>query len=165
MQIEADFQRCLGCQACVLACQQANQLPAASSLRRVLTVNRQQRYALPQLYNSTACRQCPDPVCAGVCPQGVYYRSAEGVVLRHEELCQGCHRCVAACPDQAISINPQTGQAAKCQLCAARRSLGKSPACVEACPTECLRLVADGEGQDTLLEVMQYLQLKRREQP
>ena len=164
MQIEADFLRCLGCQACVLACQQANQLPVATALRRVLVVNRQQRYGLPQLYNSTACRQCQDPVCASVCPNGVYYRSAEGVVLRHEQLCQGCHRCVAACPDQAISINLQTGHAAKCQLCADRREAGIKPACVEVCPTDCLRLVADGEGKDTLLEVMRYLQLKRREQ-
>lgn len=164
LRIEADFLRCLGCQACVLACQQANNLPAQITLRRVRLVNRQQSYGLPQLHYSHACQQCAEPVCASVCPHGVYYRVAEGVVLRHEGLCQGCHRCVAACPDQAISINPENGHAAKCQLCPERRSEGRNPACLDACPTDCLRLMGDGEGQDALWAVMQYLQQQRRQQ-
>jgi Fe-S-cluster-containing dehydrogenase component len=47
-------------------------------------------------------------------------------------LCDGCQDCIAACPFNALFVNPLNGHVIKCELC-----LG-DPQCVQACPTGAL---------------------------
>jgi formate-dependent nitrite reductase membrane component NrfD len=53
-------------------------------------------------------------------------------------VCIGCRACIAACPYDAIFINPEDSAAEKCNFCAQRLDVGLEPACVVACPTEAI---------------------------
>src|SRR6266850_1290076 len=60
--------------------------------------------------------------------------------------CIGCHACTtackAACPYDAIFINPEDHSAEKCKFCAHRIDVGLEPACVVVCPTQAI-LIGD----------------------
>jgi carbon-monoxide dehydrogenase iron sulfur subunit len=64
-------------------------------------------------------------------------------VLIDRDKCIGCKFCLAVCPFGAIDITGDGMAVVKCDLCIERTKAGQEPACVEACPTEALRLVDD----------------------
>jgi formate-dependent nitrite reductase membrane component NrfD/NAD-dependent dihydropyrimidine dehydrogenase PreA subunit len=66
----------------------------------------------------------------------------DGIVDFDKRICIGCKACIAACPYDAIFINPDDGAAEKCNFCAHRVDIGLEPACVVVCPTEAI-LVGD----------------------
>jgi ferredoxin len=70
------------------------------------------------------------------------YRRPDGIVDFDKSICIGCKACIAACPYDAIFINPEDHAAEKCNFCAHRLDLGLEPACVVVCPTEAI-LVGD----------------------
>ena len=70
------------------------------------------------------------------------YRRADGIVDFDKSVCIGCKACIAACPYDAIFINPEDHSAEKCNFCAHRLDVGLEPACVVVCPTEAI-LVGD----------------------
>jgi formate-dependent nitrite reductase membrane component NrfD/ferredoxin len=59
-----------------------------------------------------------------------------------KSICIGCKACMAACPYDAIFINPVDHSAEKCNFCAHRIDMGLEPACVVVCPTQAI-LVGD----------------------
>ena len=59
-----------------------------------------------------------------------------------KDWCIGCKACIAACPYDAIFINPEDHTAEKCNMCAHRLEVGLEPACVVVCPTQAI-LVGD----------------------
>src|SRR6266576_3011535 len=61
--------------------------------------------------------------------------------------CIGCHACMAACPYDAIFINPEDHSAEKCNFCAHRIDVGLEPACVVVCPTQAI-LIGDMNDPD-----------------
>jgi ferredoxin/formate-dependent nitrite reductase membrane component NrfD len=70
------------------------------------------------------------------------YRRADGIVDFDKRVCIGCKACIAACPYDAIFINPEDHSAEKCNFCTHRLDIGLEPACVVVCPTEAI-LVGD----------------------
>ena len=60
----------------------------------------------------------------------------DGIVDFDKSLCIGCKACIAACPYDAIFINPEDHSAEKCNFCAHRLDVGLEPACVTVRPTE-----------------------------
>ena len=66
------------------------------------------------------------------------YRRPDGIVDFDKEICIGCKACIAACPYDAIFINPDDHSAEKCNFCAHRLEVGLEPACVVVCPTEAI---------------------------
>ena len=76
------------------------------------------------------------------CPTAAMYRRPDGIVDFDKEACIGCKACIAACPYDAIFINPEDHSAEKCNFCAHRLDVGLEPACVVVCPTEAI-LVGD----------------------
>jgi tetrathionate reductase subunit B len=88
------------------------------------------------------CMQCENSPCTTVCPVGATYRTPDGVILVDEERCIGCGYCVVACPYGARYLVPAGGDtprgvpgvADKCTFCYHRITVGRRPACVEACP-------------------------------
>jgi ferredoxin/formate-dependent nitrite reductase membrane component NrfD len=70
------------------------------------------------------------------------FTRADGIVDFAKSICIGCKACIAACPYDAIFINPHDHAAEKCNLCAHRIDIGLEPACVVVCPTESI-LVGD----------------------
>ena len=49
------------------------------------------------------------------------YRRSDGIVDFDKRTCIGCKACMAACPYDAIFINPEDHSAEKCNFCAHRR--------------------------------------------
>jgi ferredoxin len=70
------------------------------------------------------------------------FRRDDGIVDFDKRACIGCKACIAACPYDAIFINPEDHSAEKCNFCAHRLDMGLEPACVVVCPTEAI-LVGD----------------------
>ena len=108
-----DMRRCIGCQACTVACGVENRVPA-QAWRTVVTVSevRTARGAamvmLPRL-----CNHCDEPACVPPCPKKATYKTADGTVQIDADRCIGCGRCVKACPYGARYIDEETGTADK----------------------------------------------------
>jgi formate-dependent nitrite reductase membrane component NrfD/ferredoxin len=62
----------------------------------------------------------------------------DGIVDFEKDACIGCKACIAACPYDAIFINPEDHSAEKCNFCAHRIDMGMEPACVVVCPVEAI---------------------------
>jgi Fe-S-cluster-containing dehydrogenase component/formate-dependent nitrite reductase membrane component NrfD len=137
-----DNTRCIGCHACSTACKSENVVPLSVTRTYVKYVD---VGAFPQarrLFQVTRCNQCGDPPCARACPTGAMYQRPDGLVDFDKRRCIGCKACMAACPYDAIFINPRDGSAEKCNFCAHRLELGLEPACVVVCPVGAI-LVGD----------------------
>lgn len=135
-----DERRCIGCQACSIACRSENEVPM--SVAR-LQVHIQGPHGMhPDLYfkyQRVSCQQCADSPCVKVCPTGASYMGEDGIVSVKQKLCVGCLYCLAACPYKVRFVNPVTKAADKCNFCKESRLIrGESPACVDICPTKAL---------------------------
>jgi ferredoxin/Ni/Fe-hydrogenase subunit HybB-like protein len=76
------------------------------------------------------------------------FKRADGIVDFDKSICIGCKACMAACPYDAIFINPEDHSAEKCNFCAHRIDSGLEPACVVVCPTEAI-LIGDLRDADS----------------
>jgi len=74
------------------------------------------------------------------------FKREDGIVDFDKSICIGCKACMAACPYDAIFINPQDHSAEKCNFCAHRIDVGLEPACVVVCPTQAI-LIGDLNDQ------------------
>ncbi len=125
-----DQARCLGCQACAIACY--NQAPGAYRLRVALKEEGGYPQARP-VFEHLVCRQCRQPLCRPACPQGALEKRA-GVVVVNEKRCRGLGHCLKACPFPGGLIIKDR-RARKCSLCLDLVGQGLVPACVEVCPS------------------------------
>jgi formate-dependent nitrite reductase membrane component NrfD/ferredoxin len=76
------------------------------------------------------------------------FKRADGIVDFDKSICIGCKACMAACPYDAIFINPEDHSAEKCNFCAHRIDMQLEPACVVVCPTQAI-LVGDMNDPDS----------------
>ncbi|MFQ5776700.1 MAG: 4Fe-4S dicluster domain-containing protein [Terriglobia bacterium] len=167
-----DLKRCVGCNACTLACKQEHGTPPDVHFARVVTREvgtypKTKRTFLPVL-----CNHCAEATCERVCPTGATYIRPDGIVMVDHEKCIGCRACAVACPymnrhfieeemlqsgdrmsafDLVKFAEFTPGTMAKCTLCAHRIDKGLEPACVVTCPTEC-RIFGDLEDKDGRLQ-------------
>lgn len=129
-----DLRKCIGCQACTVACIMENDVPedAFRTHVSVYEVLRERQdpamVMLPRL-----CNHCDDPPCIPVCPVEATFKAENGEVLVDASRCVGCAYCVQACPYDARFINHETQTADKCTFCYHRTQEGLLPACVETC--------------------------------
>jgi len=128
-----DLRRCVGCQACTIACGVENGLPDEQHRTTVadyeMTIfGRSRRSVLPRL-----CNHCEKPSCTAACPTGATYKREDGVVVVDSSVCVGCAYCVQSCPYDARFMNDLTRTADKCTFCIQRINNGLLPACVESC--------------------------------
>jgi molybdopterin-containing oxidoreductase family iron-sulfur binding subunit len=156
-----DLKRCIGCNACVLACKTENALPEDVFFTRTFVVEvgtfpNVKRYFIP-----TLCNQCEDAPCERACPSGATWTRADGIVMVDEEKCIGCSACAVACPyDNRTQLTRERlagsyfgagalaafekpreerwkpGIVTKCDFCSRRVDKGLQPACVVSCPTD-----------------------------
>ncbi len=144
-----DLRRCVGCQACVIACKSENKVPLAgfrTAVRVIETGHMERRedgivitddgnYA-PNVKKSmlpTMCNHCDKPPCVESCPVQATYKRQDGLVLIDYDACIGCGICVKACPYGNRFFNPVSKTADKCTLCVHRLSRGLAPACATSC--------------------------------
>lgn len=129
-----DTRRCIGCQACSVACKAEFEVPLGETRSWVEFIEKGtfpnvRRSFLPRL-----CNQCEEPACVPVCPTGATYkREQDGIVVVDADICIGCKYCMQACPYGVRFINPRTGAADKCDFCLHRVQNGLVPACVNTC--------------------------------
>jgi len=118
---------------------------------------------LHYLFTMRRCLHCLEPACASACPTTALDRRADGPVIYDANQCIGCRYCIWACPwgvptAEWDSLAPKIQ---KCTHCADRtgqplplarngqplsqdesdlyRETIATPACVKACPADCLR--------------------------
>jgi formate dehydrogenase iron-sulfur subunit len=118
---------------------------------------------LNYLFTMRRCLHCLEPACASACPTTALDRRSDGPVIYDANKCIGCRYCIWACPwgvptAEWDSLAPKIQ---KCTHCADRsdqpapvsfngqplspeqsnlyREKIVTPACVKACPADCLR--------------------------
>lgn len=156
-----DLDRCIGCQACVVACQAGNELPAGD---RFIVVSDIVRGQAPDFWGSFAhqrCFHCGEAPCVAVCPTGTLSKW-NGLTVVEPEKCSACGYCTDACPFDVPHII-QNG-VSKCTACLGLRGQvvpvpdtqvaqtlkdGHIPWCVQTCPSQALRF---GDRETLLTE-------------
>ncbi len=143
-----DHTRCIGCHACTTACKSENVVPIGVTRTYVKHVDIGQFPQTRRAHQVTRCNQCAHAPCVIACPTTAMFKRADGIVDFDKSICIGCKACMAACPYDAIFINPEDHSAEKCNFCAHRIDVGLEPACVVVCPTEAI-LVGDLKDPET----------------
>ncbi|HEX5474798.1 MAG TPA: 4Fe-4S dicluster domain-containing protein [Vicinamibacterales bacterium] len=129
-----DYSRCIGCQACVQACEECDTHRGRSMIHLETIQRRETVQTAPQV-----CMHCEDPICAQVCPADAIKKTSDGVVQSSlKPRCIGCSNCVLACPFGVPKYFGDIDQMMKCDLCYDRTSIGKRPMCATVCPSQAL---------------------------
>jgi Fe-S-cluster-containing dehydrogenase component/formate-dependent nitrite reductase membrane component NrfD len=143
-----DHTRCIGCHACTTACKSENIVPLSVTRTYVKHVDIGVFPQARRAHQVTRCNQCAHAPCVTACPTTAMFKRADGIVDFDKSICIGCKACMAACPYDAIFINPEDHSAEKCNFCAHRIDMQLEPACVVVCPTQAI-LVGDMNDSDS----------------
>ncbi|MEO5914376.1 MAG: DmsC/YnfH family molybdoenzyme membrane anchor subunit [Luteolibacter sp.] len=139
---EVSLDRCTGCKACVSACHSLNGLDDHEAWRDVGALLGGSENPAWQQTVTTACHHCEDPGCMNGCPVGAYEKDKDTGIVRHlDDQCIGCSYCILKCPYDVPKYSKKRGIVRKCDMCHQRLAEGEAPACVQACPTEAIRIV------------------------
>ena len=140
--VYVDADRCVGCEACAVACMDQNDFEVGPNKQAWRTVSQVETGAFPAVevaFVTLACLHCGDAPCALACPSGAISRNPiSGAVEVDITLCVGCRSCAVACPF-GIPRYRDDGTMEKCDLCSTRVEQGLEPACVRVCPAKALR--------------------------
>ena len=129
-----DYSRCIGCQACVQACEECDTHRGRSLIHLETIERRDSVQTAPQV-----CMHCEDPICAQVCPADAIKQTPDGVVQSSlKPRCIGCSNCVLACPFGVPKYDGDADQMMKCDMCYDRTSTGRRPMCATVCPSGAL---------------------------
>ncbi len=160
-----DERLCIGCHACTIACKAEHQVPLGVTRTFVKQVEVGVFPSLRRHFQVTRCNQCDDPPCVHICPTGAMYQRPDGIVDFNRGTCIGCKACIAACPYDAIYIDPETHSAEKCNFCTHRIDAGLEPACVSVCPTQAIIVgdMTDPESKVSKLIGMEKTEVRRPE--
>jgi len=157
-----DLRKCVGCQACTVACNSEWGVPAGFARTHVHFTPVAGTF--PNLVESSyvaQCNHCDHPPCVGACPTGATFQAENGIVKIDRGLCIGCGFCVEACPYDARFIDPAINKADKCDFCSARIANGLEPACVKTC-TAHAKFFGDLEDRSSAVFKMVYVDGARR---
>ena len=163
-----DQERCIGCEACTVACKIEHKPANVSFIRVEILGGQAGRERYPDLrmdFLPRLCMQCEYPPCLEACPKEALFKRKDGPVVLDEEKCDGCQICVEVCPYQAVQFNSEKGQVEKCDFCSHRIDQGLEPFCVICCEgqamhfgdlndphSEVSRLISSREGFQLNLE-------------
>jgi len=147
--------RCVGCEACVVACKTENAVPDGEYRDWVVQETRGELPSLELFIQSQRCNHCTDAPCVSNCPTGASFYRGDGTVQINRDACTGCKACIASCPYDARFVHPD-GFVDKCTLCVHRLDRGEGTACQTVCPTSAIEV---GDLDDPTSNVA--VQLKR----
>lgn len=134
-----DQTRCVGCNACQIACKDYHDLEKGLFFRRASTWEIEEDEKIACIHYTGACNHCNNPLCLKNCPVQAIHQNEDGTVVQDPSACIGCGTCTWVCPYGAPSLSRMRGTAVKCDGCYERRAKGLEPVCVEACITHCLQ--------------------------
>jgi len=157
-----DITKCVGCQACTVACNSEWDVPTGFARTHVHSTGVAGKFPdLISTFYVAQCNHCDHPACITPCPTGATYQAENGIVMVDRDLCIGCGYCVEACPYDARYINPVTKKVDKCDFCWGRIQKGLEPACVATC-TAHAKFFGDLEDRESDVYKMVYEQGARR---
>ncbi|HET7112092.1 MAG TPA: 4Fe-4S dicluster domain-containing protein [Pyrinomonadaceae bacterium] len=149
-----DHTRCIGCHACTTACKSENLVPLSVTRTYVKHVDVGVFPQARRAHQVTRCNQCAHAPCVTACPTAAMFKRRDGIVDFDKSICIGCKACMAACPYDAIFINPEDHSAEKCNLCAHRIDVGLEPACVVVCPTQAILIGDMNDGDSYVAQIV-----------
>jgi len=109
-----DLARCIGCEACTVACKVEHNVPVVSPKELAHRIQWTEVYfkekgKYPNVkidLNPRPCMHCENPPCVPVCPVKATYNDKDrGLVLQRHERCKGYGYCIPACPYDARYFN------------------------------------------------------------
>ena len=153
-----DATLCIGCQACMVGCKRANNMPyeytgdqriwdnplnlSAKTLNVIkkyeFTDDGEKDTAEGYSFIKRHCMHCAEPSCVSACPVSAMTKEpGTGIVRYNKELCIGCRYCQVACPFNIPKFEWEspTPEIVKCQLCSHLVAKGGIAACCASCPT------------------------------
>jgi len=163
---------CTGCKACMPACNEANGLPADTSLspgiwdtpsdlnsktKNIIKLYEGDSGAPDFAFVKRQCMHCLDPACVAGCPFGSLEKNQWGAVTWNPSRCIGCRYCEVACPFDVPKFqwDKWDPRIVKCEFCYEQRlKENRQPACTEVCPTHA---VIFGRRSDLLAEAKQRI--------
>ena len=136
-----DLRRCVGCNACSIACKQAwpDKIPPGEFRTRIKEIESGKFPNVAMVYRRTACMHCADAPCVKACPVEpvkASRKTPEGVTIVDDKLCIQCGACVEACPYKVRYLNTDNkvnDKADACNFCYPRIQKGEKPACTVNC--------------------------------
>ena len=106
-----DLTKCVGCDACTVACKVENQTPGDIWYAPVIQEEVGQYPNARMVFVPTLCMHCEDAPCVRACPTKALMRRDDGIVMYEEDKCCGSRACVTACPyDAAKFFEGETGE-------------------------------------------------------
>ena len=157
-----DLNKCVGCYDCQIGCKDEHcgndwspyAKPQPDTGQFWMHLLEEEHGARPHVkvsYIPVMCQHCENPACAAVCDQDALVTRDDGLVLLLPEKCNGCGKCVDACPYGAIFMNQELGIAQKCTGCAHLIDRGfpiDHPRCVDNCHMDVIQY-----GEETELDL------------
>ncbi len=162
--ILVDVTRCSGCEKCIDACIEANNLDYEKA--QVDAVKSRDGLSADRLstivklgdghFARKSCMHCVEPSCVSACLVGGITKSPDGPVVYDAEKCIGCRYCMLACPFHIPRYEWDSPHPymMKCAMCFERIKDNKLPACVEACPNQALKF---GEREELISEAQKLI--------
>ena len=157
-----DVAKCHDCNNCFLACKDEyyeNDFPPFSLSQprhghRWIDILRKERGQYPKVdvgFLPKPCMHCDDAPCIKAAKDGAVYKREDGIVIIDPKKAKGQKDLLKACPYEAIWWNDEKNVPQKCTFCVHLLEEGwEKPRCVQACPTEALKVlyVEDQEMQE-----------------
>ncbi len=99
-----DLAKCVGCDACTVACKIENRSPGSIYYAPVLHAEVGKYPKARRVFIPTLCMHCDDPPCMKSCAAKAITKRKDGIVVVDEEKCVGSKACIPACPYGAMNF-------------------------------------------------------------
>jgi phenylacetyl-CoA:acceptor oxidoreductase 27-kDa subunit len=99
-----DLAKCVGCDACTVACKMENLSPGSIYYAPVFHAEVGKFPHAHSVFIPTLCMHCDDPPCMKACAPKAITKRKDGIVEVDEESCVGSKACVSACPYGAMNF-------------------------------------------------------------
>ncbi len=145
-----DISKCIFCFTCFVACKDEywdNDYPPYTAAQPRhgqfwMNVKKRERGRYPWVkmaHMPYPCMQCNDAPCVTAAKDGEVYQRDDGIVVIDPKKAEGKKQIVDSCPYGVIFWNEEKQLPQKCTFCAHRLEEGKTPRCVQSCPSEAIK--------------------------
>lgn len=140
-----DVRRCIGCQACTVACKTENQVPLGVWRTHVRYMEKGVYPRVKRHFFPTLCDHCDEAPCVEASENngaGSVVKRDDGIIIVDHSKLKGrskgqikleAEAVIESCPLDAAFINPKSGLPEKCTFCAHRVDQGLTTACCQTC--------------------------------
>jgi len=135
--------KCVNCKICEFVCSMHHrgEFSPVGALVRVRKLAREFKNVIQ------VCTQCRKKLCQDVClRKALSTDQVTGATIVDTTKCDGCEKCILACPNQAIKLVSVNGPVEICDLC------GGDPECVKYCPTGAIKFSTLQKARETIVK-------------